>query len=123
MSAGLPRIGEGLVSEVRLLNELREAFPDEVVNHQVRPTWLAPQSLDIVFADHGVGVEYQGAQHSRPVEFFGGEKAFEGQQMRDAIKRSLCEANGFHLIEVFPDYALSEVVREVRAALSARAAD
>lgn len=114
-SARLPRVGEGLVSEVRLLNELRKAFPDEVVNHQVRPTWLAPQSLDIVFAGREVAVEYQGDQHSRPIEFFGGEEAFENQQGRDAMKRFLCRENGMHLIEVFPGYALAEVVREIRA--------
>lgn len=116
--AGLPRVGEGLVSEVRLLRELREAFPDEQLGHQVRPWWLAPQSLDIVFHKRDVAVEYQGVQHSRPVEFFGGKAAFESQQDRDAVKRVLCEQHGMRLIEVHPDYVLAEVVAAVREALS-----
>lgn len=119
VNAGLPRVSEGLVSEVRLLNELRTAFPNEIVHHQVRPTWLAPQSLDMVFADRKLGIEYQGAQHSRPVDFFGGQVAFETQQMRDAIKRELCAANGMRLVEVHPGYTLTDVVRQIRDMLVA----
>lgn len=118
-SANLPGVGKGWVSEVRLLNQLREAFPAETVHHQVRPYWLGRQSLDIVFADRNVAVEYQGAQHSRPVEFFGGEGTFATQQQRDAAKRALCEENGMALIEVHPDYVLADVIAEVKAALDA----
>lgn len=115
--AGLPAVGMGLVSEVRLLNELREAFPDERIEHQVRPLWLRPQSLDIVFPERRVAVEYQGVQHTRPVEVFGGAAAFEAQLERDAMKRRLCEQNGMHLIEVHPDYTLEDVLEQVRGAI------
>lgn len=117
VAAGIPRVGEGLVAEVRLLNELRAAFPNEVVHHQVRPPWLSPQSLDIVFANRELAVEYQGVQHSHPVEYFGGEKAFQAQQSRDANKRWLCEANGMHLIEVHPDYNLSDLIAVIESLL------
>jgi len=118
-SAGLPRVGEGPVSEIRLLRELRNTFPDERLNHQVRPGWLTPQSLDIVFAGRDLAIEYQGAQHSRPVEFFGGQAAFEKQQERDFTKRWLCKKHGMNLIEVHPDYELSHLVTEIRMALNA----
>ena len=117
---GLPRVGEGgLVSEIRLLRQLRDAFPDERLEHQVRPWWLSPQSLDIVFHGRDIAIEYQGVQHSRPIEFFGGPSAFEKQQERDAIKRWLCEEHGMTLLEVHPDYLLEDVVREIRDALAA----
>lgn len=116
-SAGLPRVGEGNVAEVRLLRSLQLAFPDETINHQARPVWLAPQSLDIVFTHRNIAIEYQGAQHTRPVEFFGGAEAFEIQKQRDVIKRSLCERNGMTLLEVFPDYDLGVVVKTIRELL------
>lgn len=119
--AGLPRVGEGLVSEIRLLRELRELFPDERLEHQVRPWWLAPQSLDIVFHGRNIAIEYQGAQHSRPVEFFGGQSAFEKQQERDATKRWLCKEHGMTLIEVHPDYLLDDVVQQIGDDLAASA--
>lgn len=39
---GLNTVGEGWVSELALLNELRAAFPEEHVAHQGRPRWLRP---------------------------------------------------------------------------------
>ncbi|WP_430648096.1 hypothetical protein [Agromyces sp. GXS1127] len=114
---GLPGVGKGWVSEAALLRELERAFPEERIVHQWRPSWLGSQSLDIAFPYRLVGVEYQGAQHSGPVEFFGGEEAFKRQQARDRNKRQLCESNGFELIEVHPGYVIDEVVDLVRAAL------
>lgn len=116
---GLPLVGEKNVSETKLLRELQTAFPEETVLHQVRPRWLAPQSLDIVFARRNVAVEYQGVQHSRPVELFGGADGFALQQQRDENKRRLCEANGMMLVEVFPNYRISDVVRDVKVLLDA----
>lgn len=115
---GLPEVGKGWVSEATLLRELERAFPAERIIHQWRPTWLGSQSLDIAFPHRHVAVEYQGAQHSRPVEFFGGAEAFEAQRWRDERKRELCATNGFALIEVHPGYDIDDVVERVRAALN-----
>jgi hypothetical protein len=83
----------------------------------MRPWWLGPQSLDILFHGRGIAVEYQGAQHSHPVEFFGGTVAFQKQQERDATKRRLCAQNGVLLFEVHPDYVLEDVIAQIRRAL------
>lgn len=117
--AGLPRVGEGWVSEMALLRELRTAFPDERIVHQARPSWLAPQSLDIFFPNRMLAVEYQGLQHSQPVEFFGGADAHARQQERDARKRDLCEAVGCTLIEVHPGYAIADVIASLGERLGA----
>jgi hypothetical protein len=112
-STGMPAVGEGWISEVTLLRALREAFSDERVVHQGRPSWLGQQSLDIFFPEHNIGVEYQGAQHSGPVSLFGGQLGFEQQVRRDARKRKLCEENDCRLIEVHPGYELQEVVSRI----------
>jgi len=119
VAAGIPKVGEHQLSEVHLLRELQAAFPKETIHHQSRSTWLAPQSLDIVFAQRNIAIEYQGTQHSRPVGYFGGAEAYEDQQSRDALKRWLCEKNGMRLIEVFPNYDLTEVVARIRELLQA----
>ncbi|WP_309066823.1 hypothetical protein [Microbacterium sp.] len=112
-NAGMPRIGEGWVSEVDLYHRLRDAFTETRVIHQGRPRWLGQQSLDILFPAWKVAVEYQGEQHSRPVELFGGEAAFAAQQERDERKRRLCRENDHALIEVFPGYDIEEVLAQV----------
>lgn len=116
--AEIPRVGEGWVSEMTLLRQMQAAFPKERVVHQARPGWLAPQSLDIYLPDHSIGIEYQGAQHSAPVEHFGGAKAFELQQERDARKLNICRQYGCVLIEVHAGYQLEQVVARVKDAIS-----
>lgn len=116
-AASVPRVGEGWVSEMTLLREIQAAFPDVKVIHQARPGWLAPQSLDIYLPDYKIGIEYQGVQHSRPVEYFGGTDAFERQQDRDAMKWGLCEENGCVLIEVHPGYKRESVLDQVKEAM------
>lgn len=118
--AGTPRIGEQWKSEMGLLKELRAELPEETLVHQHRPYWLAPMSLDIFLPAHNIAVEYQGAQHSAPVDFFGGKDRFEIQQDRDIQKRLLCEDNGCILIEVHPGYSLDAVADNVRAAIRVR---
>lgn len=115
--AGIPRVGEGWVSEMTLLRQVQHSFPGERVLHQARPGWLAPQSLDIYLPDYNVGIEYQGAQHIKPVEYFGGAKAFEVQQERDARKLHICGQYGCTLVEVYPGYQLEQVVALVRSAI------
>lgn len=115
--AAIPRVGEGWVSEMALLRQVQAAFPQERVVHQARPGWLAPQSLDIYLPDYSIGIEYQGAQHSTPVEHFGGDKAFELQQERDSRKLDICRQYGCVLIEVHPGYQLEQVVARVKDAM------
>lgn len=115
---GLKAVGEGWVSEVALLNELREAFPQEHIVHQGRPRWLGSQSIDIYFPHGRVAVEYQGLQHSEPVERFGGAIAFIRQQERDSRKRALCAEHGVTLIEVHPGYEIGDIIRSIEGALS-----
>ena len=45
-------------------------------------------------------IEYQGEQHFEIVDFFGGAKKFERQQMNDERKRSYCKNKRIPLIEI-----------------------
>ena len=47
-----------------------------------------------------MALEYQGIQHDRPVEFFGGKLAYEENVRRDMRKRKLCIANNVRVIYV-----------------------
>ena len=111
---GLPRVGEGWVSETKLFKELCEVFPNERVIQHAQPAWLGQQHLDVYFPSRNAAIEYQGAQHQRPVGFFGGEKTFENQQERDRKKRQLCEKYKCRLIYAYPDYSISDIERQIR---------
>ncbi len=112
--AGLPRVGEGWLSETRLFHELRDAFPEQTAEQHASPEWLGRQHLDIYLPEIAVGVEFQGAQHDGPVDFFGGPEAYEAVQKRDARKLRLCKRHGVELVYVRPGYDLDAVVAEIR---------
>ncbi len=79
------------------------------------PEWLGRQHLDVYLPEIAVGVEYQGAQHDGPVDFFGGPEAYEAVRKRDAPRKlGLCKRNGVELVYVRPGYDLDAVVAEIQ---------
>ena len=100
---GLPNIGEGWVSETKLFYLIKEKFNNHRVLHHGKPLWLGKQHLDIYIPDLNIGIEYQGKQHTLPVDFFGGNDSFEENKKRDFRKKKLCLENGCTLYEVFPE--------------------
>ncbi len=112
---GLPEIGDGWISETELFEAVRKHFSDEKVVKHARPHWLAPQHLDIYFPIRNIGIEYQGVQHLRPVDYFGGLDAFEKQQLRDERKKKRCENNNCQLIYVSENYSFDEIVDQIES--------
>ena len=56
--------------------------------------------FDFYLPDYNVCIEYDGEQHFRPVEWFGGEEGFLKRQENDAIKTQYCETNNILLIRI-----------------------
>lgn len=57
-------------------------------------------SFDFYLSDCNVCIEYNGKQHYEPIDYFGGEKRFENQVLRDNIKREYCKKNNITLFEI-----------------------
>ena len=93
---GLPRIGEGWISEMQLYNLVKIFFPE--AQHHVAPGWLKPQHLDVFVPPEKLAFEYQGRQHFEPIDFFGGEESFETVKKLDRRKMQKCKSNGVVLI-------------------------
>lgn len=64
--------------------------------------------FDFYLCDSNVCIEYDGEQHYKSVEYFGGEEAFALRQKHDKIKTDYCERNGIKLIRI----AYNENVKE-----------
>ena len=119
-SLGLPLVGEGWISETNLFYEIKNHFNSELVIHHGKPSWLGRQHLDIFLPELNIAIEYQGAQHYKPIEFFGGKQGLKKNKERDERKRNLCEINGCDLIYVYPEYDLENVIKKISLALNAR---
>lgn len=109
----LPKVGEGWINETALYYKIVELFPNQKIIQHAKLYWLSPQHIDIYFPDLNLGIEYQGAQHLRPVDFFGGEEAFKMQQQRDQKKIDLCKKNRCKLIHVFENYDIENLKLEI----------
>ena len=88
-------------------------FPKEKIVHHGRPSWLNPQHLDIFLPIRNIGIEFQGRQHTEPIEFFGGEEALQKRKKLDLKKKMLCSRNGCKLILVYDGYDFDEIKDEV----------
>ena len=99
----IPLEKEKWKSETALFYKVKMKFPQLTVRHDYGPKWLKPQRLDIYIDELNVGFEYQGIQHQMPIEFFGGEMAFEQQQKRDKRKKKICVQHKCKLIFVYPE--------------------
>ena len=84
-------------NERKLFFLVKEIYPDAI--YQYRDEWLEYYSLDIYIPSLKVAIEYQGGQHYKSVEFYGGKKAFEDIKERDVDKRELCNKRGIKIIE------------------------
>ena len=76
--------------------------------HHGQPKFLSRWHLDVWIPELKIGVEYRGSQHYEPIEFFGGQKAFDENLKRD--ERKLCKENGVKLIEVREGYSIDELI-------------
>lgn len=97
---GVPRIGEGWVSEAVLKHIVAQALEPlgYEVRHRVRPEWLGGLELDIYVPDLSLALEYMGEQHYFPVERFGGEEGLRLVKDRDRRKAEICKKRGVALL-------------------------
>jgi len=94
----------GNVSEPKLYEFIKSHFPNEKIKRRVKLNWLfnvetkRHQSLDVYFSEYNIAVEYQGGQHFKPVNFWGGIERFNIVKERDERKRLLCIKNECKLL-------------------------
>lgn len=93
-------------SEATLFTLVKKNYPDAIFQYHTE--WLGLQSLDIYIPSLRVGIEYQGEQHYRPVEIFGGEAGFKNLVERDKRKVRLCAENNVTIIHWKYDQAISQ---------------
>lgn len=110
---GFCKIGEHNVSESMLYGivkrVLSKCFAGEceiIRNH--RPSWLGGLELDIHCPSLKLAFEYNGQQHYRPIEAWGGSEALARQQENDHRKAYLCDADEVTLVVIKYTEPLSE---------------
>ena len=68
-------------------------------------------SFDFYIPSKNMLIEFNGIQHYKALEFFGGDKSFKLTQIRDAIKNEYCKNNNITLIIIKYDESIEKVLK------------
>ena len=88
--------GEKLISSI--LSDLNIDFKTEVKFEEC--VYKSHLKFDFYIPDLNLCIEYNGLQHYKSVDFFGGERYFNEIKKRDSIKKKYCEDNSIKLITI-----------------------
>lgn len=98
--------GEELVSHILSdlnINFIQQCKFDDCIN----PKTNFKLSFDFYLPQYNCCIEYDGIQHFKPVEEWGGLKTFQEGQKRDKIKNEFCLSRHIQLIRIpYTDYEL-----------------
>lgn len=95
---GVAKIGEKWINETLLFNYINVLFPRCSVEREASPAWLGNQRIDIFIPELKLAVEYQGQQHFKAVELFGGKEGLAKTKQRDRDKLVKCKKNRINLV-------------------------
>ena len=84
-------------SEYLMFRLIKSHFNEAVFQYRCKE--LGALSIDVYIPSIKIGFEYQGLQHYKPVDFFGGLEHFEIQRMNDIKKKEICDNSKIDLIE------------------------
>lgn len=107
-----------------LLYEICKKLYGSQVIYQYRPSFLklknSQLSYDIYLSEYRIAIEYQGIQHFKPVDYFGGLESFADVQRRDKLKKELSKKAKIPLIEItYKENVTSELIKtKVQTALN-----
>ena len=61
---------------------------------------IFPLPFDFYIPHKDICIEYDGEQHYKPIEYFGGVKKFKRLKRNDNIKNKYCKENNIKLIRI-----------------------
>ena len=96
-----------------ILDELNISYEKEKIFLDCTSVKNSPLRFDFYLPNYNCCIEYDGIQHYKPIEYFGGEDRFIEQQKNDLIKDNYCKDNNIRLIRI--SYIKTE--EEIRAIL------
>ncbi|MFY1047322.1 hypothetical protein [Chryseobacterium sp. GP-SGM7] len=104
---GFDEVGS-YVMEKHLLQLVTKEFPNYTIISQHSPKWLQGQRFDIFIKELNVAIEYNGIQHFKSIDFFGGDEGLAKTQFLDTQKRERSLKNGVKIFNIDYDQDLNE---------------
>jgi hypothetical protein len=112
--SGKHKVGERWENETRVFKGLKDKLPDNYKLYREYLIWAdGAKRFDCFIENKNVAVEYNGEQHYKPIDFFGGESAFKRRKASDQLKKEYCEENNIDLFVIRYDEEIEERVDEI----------
>jgi len=73
--------------------------------------------FDFYLEEYNLAIEFDGIQHYKAIEQFGGEEAFKVTQIRDKLKNKFCKENDINLLRI-PYWELKNIEKIIKGALN-----
>lgn len=93
-----------------ILDSLEVSYESQVTYEGCINIHKLPFDFRLYVAGKAVLIEYDGIQHFKPIDYFGGEEGFKDQKKRDKIKDDFTKQAGIMLIRI--PYTEYEVLEE-----------
>lgn len=101
-------VGEQFIKKILDENNIRYKYNYRFDNCRN----ILPLPFDFYLLDYNVCIEYDGIQHFKPIDFFGGEEELKRRQLNDEIKNKYCIDNNIKLIR-FPYTMEDEEIKKI----------
>ena len=110
-SAGCPKCSssKGEQKITKLLEESNIIFETQKTFDNCKNIRKLP--FDFYLTNLNICIEYDGIQHFKAVDYFGGDIAFEKTKQNDQIKTEFCNSNNIKLIRVAFNENIEEVLK------------
>lgn len=112
--AGCPQCG-GYLGEIKITAFLEKKHIEYIRQYYIKE--LSPNDtqqrffIDFYIPSRKLAIEYNGEQHYKSIEFFGGDNAFAKQKKRDKRLSELCKEMGIILYTIsYKDYSRIETI-------------
>lgn len=89
-----------LKSQTMIFETLKLDFPELTFIWEYKSEWLGNQRIDIFVPEYKIAIEYNGAQHYKPVDIFGGKDQLVIQVEQDYLKMEKCKQNNVELLTI-----------------------
>lgn len=101
--------GENIIA--RLLKEKSVNYEREKTFSGCRDKKLL--RFDFYLPKYNICIEFDGMQHYKPIELFGGKDGFVKTQRRDKIKNEYCKDSGVYLYRIKYGHNIKETLNEI----------
>jgi very-short-patch-repair endonuclease len=99
-------------------NEIRLFLKKQNINYETQKTYTDCRNrytlpFDFYLTDYNICIEFDGIQHFKSIEYFGGDEGLKYRKNNDEIKNNYCKENNIQLIRIKYNDNINEKMKKI----------